>query len=106
MPKRLDPGQWVMLPVAVTKNTQNRDKALEFIRFMHTEAAQELFAQYGFRPVNSAAAKKYRSKYPTRGLIRISSPIFGGWRAAQKRWFDPTTGLMVGIEKAVGGPTG
>ncbi len=104
----LVPGRTMLieLPVAVTKNTQNRDKAIEFIRFMKTEAAQELFAQYGFRPVNPAAAKKYRSKYPTRGLITISSPIFGGWRAAQKRWFDPTTGLMVGIEKAVGGPTG
>ena len=58
------------------------------------------------RPINAKAAKKYRSKYPTRALVKISNPIFGGWRAAQKRWFDPNTGLMVGIEKSVGGPTG
>ena len=32
--------------------------------------------------------------------------MFGGWRKVDKRWFDPKSGLMVGIEKAVGGPTG
>ncbi len=96
----------IELPVAVTKNTQNREKAIEFIRYLKSEPAQELFAQYGFRPVNKVAARKFRSKYPTRGIVTISNPIFGGWRAAQKRWFDPSTGLMIGIERQAGGPTG
>jgi sulfate transport system substrate-binding protein len=96
----------IELPIAVTKTTQNRDKAIEFIRYLKTEQAQEIFAQYGYRPVNKQAAKKFRSKYPLKGFTTINSPWFGGWTVAQKRWFDPNTGLMVGIEKAVGGPTG
>jgi sulfate/thiosulfate transport system substrate-binding protein len=104
----LVPGRTMLieLPIAVTKNSQNRDKAIEFIRYLKSESAQEVFAQYGFRPVNKQAAKKSRSKYPTKGIITINNKMFGGWRAAQKRWFDPKTGLMVGIEKSVGGPTG
>jgi sulfate/thiosulfate-binding protein len=96
----------IELPIAVTKSSQNRDKAIEFVRFTKTAAAQDLLAQYGFRAVNPKIAKKYRSMYPTRSLVRISDPMFGGWRAAQKRWFDPKNGLMVGIEKNVGGPAG
>lgn len=96
----------IELPIAVTKSTQNREKAIEFIRYLKSEPAQELFAQYGFRPVNKQAARKYRSKFPVKGLVTISNPMFGGWRAAQKRWFDPRNGLMVGIEKSIGGPTG
>jgi sulfate transport system substrate-binding protein len=96
----------IELPIAITKNTQNREKAIEFIRYLKSEPAQEVFAQYGFRPVNKQAAAKFKAKYPLKGFTTISNPWFGGWRAAQKRWFDPKSGLMVGIEKSIGGPTG
>jgi sulfate transport system substrate-binding protein len=96
----------IELPIAVTRTSQNREKAIEFVRFTKSAAAQELLAQAGFRSILPSVAKKYRVRYPTRSLIRISNPIFGGWRATQKRWFDPSSGLMVGIEKGVGGPTG
>jgi sulfate/thiosulfate-binding protein len=101
-----DQTMLIELPIAITKNAKNRDKAIEFVRFTKTRAAQNLFAQYGFRPVDPAVAKKYKRKYPLKGFTTISNPMFGGWRAAQKRWFDPKNGLMVGIEKNVGGPAG
>jgi hypothetical protein len=31
--------------------------------------------------------------------------MFGGWRKADKVWFDPSKGRMVTIERSVGGPT-
>ena len=72
--------------------------------FTKSDTAQELFAQNGFRPVNPAILKKYASKYPTRpGIFTIDDKTIGGWRAADKRWFDPNQGVMAGIEKAVGG---
>src|SRR5581483_4829456 len=95
----------IELPIAITKSTQNRAKAIEFVRYLKSEPAQEIFAQYGFRPVNKQAAAKFKAKYPLKGFVTIDNPLFGGWRVAQKRWFDPSTGLMVGIEKAIGGPT-
>jgi sulfate/thiosulfate-binding protein len=97
----------IELPIAVLKNSPNKDKANQFIRFAKTQAAQDLFGQYGWRPVNPASAKKFASKYPKRpGIFTVNDKYFGGWRVADKKWFDTKTGLMVGIEKKVGGPTG
>jgi hypothetical protein len=39
-------------------------------------------------------------------VARVSDKYIGGWTAANKKWFDPDKGLMVGIERRVGGPTG
>jgi sulfate/thiosulfate-binding protein len=97
----------IELPVAVLKDSPNRDKANQFIRYLKTNPAQELLAQNGFRPVVKSVLEKYRSKYPNRpGIFRVNDKIIGGWRHADKLWFEPTGGRMVTIEKAVGGPTG
>jgi sulfate transport system substrate-binding protein len=97
----------IELPLVVAKKSANRDKANQFIRFVKTAAAQDLLGQHGWRPVNPASAARFRSKYPARpGIFRIGDPFLGGWRAADRRWFDTKTGLMVGIEKSVGGPAG
>jgi len=96
----------IELPIAVLKDSSNKDKANQFIRFVKGDTAQDLFAQYGFRPVNPKVAKRYADKYPARpGIFRIDDKIIGGWRNADRIWFDPNKGRMVAIEHAVGGPT-
>ena len=95
----------IELPIAVLKASSNKDLANKFIRFTKGAVAQDLFGQHGWRPVNPSVAKKYASKYPARpGIVRIDDKIFGGWRAVDKKWFSPN-GVMVGIERGVGGPT-
>src|SRR3954466_10733286 len=96
----------IELPIAVTKSSSNKDKVNQFIRFVKSPTAQDLFAQYGFRPVDKSVAKKYADKYPTRpGIFAIDASMFGGWRKADKPWFDPNKGRMVTIDRGVGGPT-
>lgn len=96
----------IELPIAVTKSSSDRDKVNQFIRFVKGETAQDLFGQYGFRPVNQKTAKKYASRYPARpGIFKVADKMFGGWRQADRLWFDPNKGRMVAIERAVGGPT-
>jgi sulfate/thiosulfate transport system substrate-binding protein len=96
----------IQLPIAVLKNSSNKDLANRFIRYTKTDPAQDLLAQYGFRPVDQKVAKKYAEKFPTRpGTYTINDKTLGGWRAVDRKWFDPKKGLMVGIEKKVGGPT-
>lgn len=96
----------IELPIAVLKNSSNKDAANRFIRFVKSPPAQDLFAQYGFRPVNPVSARKYASKFPTRpGIFKIEDKQFGGWRNADKVWFDPNKGRMAKIERAIGGPT-
>jgi sulfate transport system substrate-binding protein len=96
----------IELPVAVTKASAHRDVANAFIRYLKSVPAQQLFAQYGFRPVNKQVAGEpsVRREFPARpGLFRVDDRYIGGWRKADKVWFDPTSGRMAQIEKAVGG---
>jgi sulfate transport system substrate-binding protein len=96
----------IELPIAVLKGSSNKDKANQFIRFVKGSSAQDLFAQYGFRAVNPTVAKRYADKYPARpGIFKIDDSFIGGWRNADKVWFDPNRGRMVQIEREVGGPT-
>jgi sulfate/thiosulfate-binding protein len=96
----------IELPIAVLKGSSNKDVANRFIRFVKGDAAQTLFAQYGFRPVNPRISKRFADKFPTRpGIFKVDDKIIGGWSNADKVWFKPNTGRMAKIEAAVGGPT-
>ena len=53
----------------------------------------------------AAEASVRSSSRSGRAIFTINDKTIGGWRAADKKWFDPTNGLMVKIEQAVGGPT-
>jgi len=96
----------IELPIAVLKNSSSKDAANKFIRFVKGDTAQNLFGQYGFRPVNKKILAKYAEKFPSRpGIFKIDDKYLGGWRHADKVWFDPNKGRMVKIEQAVGGPS-
>jgi sulfate/thiosulfate transport system substrate-binding protein len=98
----------IQLPIAVLQKSPNAYPANKFIQYVKSAPAQELFVQYGFRPVNQTVAREEAAvkAFPARpGLITINDKTIGGWRAADKKWFDPTNGLMAKIEQAVGGPT-
>ena len=96
----------IELPIVPIKTSSNLALVDKFIAFTKTAPAQTLLAQYGYRPILRSVAKKFRSKFPTRSLVTIDNPMFGGWRKVDKRWFNPQGGLMASIEKAAGGPTG
>ena len=40
------------------------------------------------------------------GETKITSPLLGGWRAVDKKWFDPKKSIMQQIEASLGVPTG
>jgi sulfate/thiosulfate-binding protein len=94
-------------PIAVTKTSQNKGKANQFLRFLRTPAAQQVFADWGYRPVVKSVLQKNRKKFPVRpGQFTIDELGLGGWDKVQKRFFDPKTGILARIEKQVGGVTG
>jgi sulfate transport system substrate-binding protein len=98
----------IQLPAAVLQKSSNKDAANAFIRYLKGVPAQELFAQYGFRPVNPTVAKEasVQKEFPARpGVFKIDDKYIGGWRQADKVWFDLKNGRMVKIEEAVGGPS-
>jgi sulfate/thiosulfate transport system substrate-binding protein len=94
-------------PIAVSKDSGNKDKANQFVRFLKTPAAQEVFADVGYRPIVKSVYEANKKKYPTRpGLFTIDQLGLGGWAKVQPEFFDPSKGVMARIEAKVGGVTG
>lgn len=94
-------------PIAVTKTSDSKDAANRFLRFLRTPAAQQIFADNGYRPVDKKVLERNRKKFPVRpGQFTIDQLDLGGWDKVQKRFFDPNKGIMARIERQVGGVTG
>jgi sulfate/thiosulfate-binding protein len=85
-------------PVAVTKNSKHPKQAKAFLQFLYSTQAQKIFADNGYRPI-VPTVDKGKFKTPS-GLFTIRD--FGGWPAVTKKFFDPDTGIVAGIEKKLG----
>src|SRR3954471_2832635 len=102
------PTMLIQLPMVTTKGAPSAAKA--FIKYVHAPKQQKIFAANGYRPVVKSVLKSpdlasWRHKYKTGATFSIRDKLFGGWRKANKVWFDLDNGRMVSIERAVGGPT-
>jgi sulfate/thiosulfate transport system substrate-binding protein len=94
-------------PIAVIKTSEHKDDANAFIRFLKTPAAQQVFADRGYRPIVRRILEANRKKFPVRpGQFTIDQVGLGGWTKVQKDFFDPDKGVMAAIEQKVGGATG
>jgi sulfate/thiosulfate transport system substrate-binding protein len=62
-----------------------RKIAEAYLKFLYTDAAQDLAAKRHYRPRNQAIAARYVAKFPAVNLMTIKD--FGGWQAAHARYF-------------------
>jgi sulfate/thiosulfate transport system substrate-binding protein len=91
-------------PIAVTAKTSHAAQANAFLKYQWSTAGQTIWAQQGYRPVDSTVAKKFASKFPTPPqLFTIDS--LGGWTKVKDQFFDPAKGSIIKIEQAAGVPT-
>ena len=78
-------------PVAVVDKNADKHKtravAEAYLKFLYTDAAQELIAKNFYRPRNQAIAAKYASTFKSIPLVTIDD-TFGGWAKAQKTHFS------------------
>jgi sulfate/thiosulfate transport system substrate-binding protein len=89
-------------PAAVTSDSKNPEAAKSFLDYLHSDAAQEIYASKGYRSVNPALVDK--QKFPTpSNLFKIDK--LGGWSSVTDEFFDPDNGLLVDIEEKKGVPT-
>ncbi len=89
----------IEMPIAVTKNASPAAKA--FVDFALSNAGQQVFATWGYRPVDAAVLKANAARFPTpAGLFTIAS--LGGWTKVNKTLFDPTSGAFAKIEQSAG----
>ncbi|WP_019011923.1 sulfate ABC transporter substrate-binding protein [Deinococcus aquatilis] len=59
--------------------------AKAYLQYLYTAEAQEIIAKNFYRPRSQDVAAKYASQFPKVNLFSIAQ--FGGWRAAQKKFF-------------------
>jgi sulfate/thiosulfate-binding protein len=91
-------------PIAVTAKTSHAAQAKAFLAYQWSPAGQKIWAQQGYRPVDSTVAKQFASKFPTPAqLFTIDS--LGGWTKVKDQFFDPAKGSIIKIEQAAGVPT-
>ena len=88
-------------PIAVTKDAP--DAAKKFVDYLYTDAAQQKFADAGYRPVVKSVAARNASEFPTpSGLFTIDQ--FGGWSKVSDPFFGDS-GWVTQAEKDLGNPT-
>jgi sulfate/thiosulfate-binding protein len=86
-------------PIAVTSKSQNKATANAFLRYLRSVPAQRIFARNGYRPVVPAAAKGF--SFPVRPEL-FSIKWLGGWAKVDKRFFDPSSGIVTRIQRDTG----
>ena len=86
-------------PVAVTTDASDPAAAKAFVAFLHTPAAQKIYGQNGYRPVDQEVVRQFN--YPVRPWL-FTIQRFGGWARVQKQFFDPKTGIVTRIEQSLG----
>lgn len=78
-------------PVAVLDGNAGRhgtkDVAQAYLEFLYTPEAQDIIGRNFYRPTSDAAKAKYASTFPEVNFVTIDG-AFGGWQAAQKRFFN------------------
>ena len=86
-------------PIAVLKGTQNPAQAKAFVDFTRSDAAQNIWAQYGYRPIVQSVFKKWAKTFPVpRQLFTIRDVVKGGWPVVQPKFFDPNNGIVKQIQ--------
>lgn len=77
-------------PVAVVDSVVDkkgtRAVAEAYLNFLYTKEAQDVIAQWHYRPRDVATLKKYAADFPALKLFTVDQ-AFGGWAKAQKTFF-------------------
>jgi sulfate/thiosulfate transport system substrate-binding protein len=101
------PDDTILIQTPAATTTDASTQAQDFLKFLWTPAAQQLWADGGYRPVDKSVLAKNKSKFPTpSGLFTVDDPSIGGWDKANTEFFDPNTGSVAKIEESLGVSTG
>ena len=88
---------------AVGTDAENAEGAKAFYDWLHTDEAQEIWAENGYRPVNEAILKEHEDKFPIPANLFTIEDL-GGWDKVMTDFFDPDNGKIAAIQKDLGAP--
>ncbi|HZM83893.1 MAG TPA: sulfate ABC transporter substrate-binding protein [Candidatus Limnocylindrales bacterium] len=85
-------------PIAIATGSAHPAEAKAFLAYLHSPAAQEIFARNGYRPIIQGVQNATFPNPP--GLFTIAD--LGGWTKVTKDFFDTNTGIMAAVERSIG----
>jgi sulfate/thiosulfate-binding protein len=95
------PDDTILIETPLAATTEGSTQAQDFVKYLYTPQAQQLWADAGYRPVVKSVFDKNQDKFPTPpGLFTIDD--LGGWDKVNTEFFDPANGIVAGIEKDLG----
>lgn len=83
-------------PLAVVTSSRHLDTATAFKNFQYTPAAQRLWAQAGFRPVDPSVAAEFRDEFPAPDQLWTVADL-GGWEVVDSGLFDKDSGAITKV---------
>ncbi len=83
-------------PMAVIVTGTHLAAATAFKNFQYTAAAQRLWAQAGFRPVDPSVAAAFRDQFPVPAKLWTIADL-GGWATVDPQLFDKSAGSITKI---------
>jgi sulfate transport system substrate-binding protein len=73
----------------------------DFVDYLYTDEAQQLWADNGYRPVVESVLKQNADEFPTPpDLFTIAD--LGGWDKVTTEFFDPENGKLAEVERELG----
>ena len=92
-------------PLAILTKSAGNPAVQAFYKFLYTSQAQEIWAQNGYRPVDTAVYQKHKADFPLRPQL-FTIKYLGGWAKVTPQFFDAQNGIMARIERSLGVSTG
>jgi sulfate/thiosulfate transport system substrate-binding protein len=97
------PKDTILIQTPIATTTDAPPQAQDFVKWLFTPEAQQIWADDGYRPVVKSVLDKNASKFPTPpGQFDIKYIDPGGWSKVAVDFFDPTNGSVAGIEQDLG----
>jgi sulfate transport system substrate-binding protein len=95
------PDDTIKINIDIATTEEAPESAQAFVDFALGDEAQELFASWGYRPVNEKVLKAHADEFPNPpGLFTIDD--VGGWDQVNTELFDVEGGAIAKIEEEAG----
>jgi sulfate transport system substrate-binding protein len=105
-----DSSLLIQNPCAVTKDASSA--AQKWLDFQKSAEGQKLYAETGYRPLDNVAgqvgqvsvkgANDPSNPFPQPGKLLTIDKDFGGWSAANTKYFDPDNGILSKLQADAG----
>jgi sulfate transport system substrate-binding protein len=91
-------------PLAVTTDAKDPEAANAFKDYLFSDEGQQIWADYGYRPVVQSVFDQNKDKFPIPSELFTIADL-GGWDKINTDFFDSEKGKVTDIENELGVPT-